>query len=124
MFDIGIGPLGEGLARDIILPRRETVVRGCGKIDPICDVKIFKYDYDGTTLEADLDPGLRLVEAPLEDRGYRMRVACDAQPAGNVGEVRVRIIANGEVRYSDALDVECRRADGLLIDAWPESLEL
>src|SRR4051812_40986786 len=124
MFDHGIGPLGEGLATDIILPRQETVVRGCAKIDPICDVKTFSYDYDGTTLEADLAPGLRLVEAPLEDRGYRMRVACDAQPADNVSEVRVRIIANGAVRYSDALDMECRRADGLVIDVRPESLDL
>jgi len=80
--------------------------------------------YDGTTLEADLDPGLRLVEAPLEDHGYRMRVACDTPPAGNVGEVRVRIIANGAIRYSDALDMECRRADGLVIDVRPESLDL
>lgn len=124
MFDRGIGPLGEGLAADVILPRRETVVRGCGKLDPICDTKTFSYDYDGTTLEVDLDPGLRLVEAPLDDRGYRMRVACDATPANDVGEVRVRIIANGAVRYADALDVECRRADGLLIDVRPESLDL
>jgi hypothetical protein len=124
MFDRGFGALGEGLAVDIIVPRQETLVRGCGKIDPICAVKTFRYDYDGTTLEADLDPGLRLVEAPLEDRGYRMRVACDHAPAGGVGELRVRIVASGAVRYADAIDVECYRADGLVIDVRPESLDL
>jgi hypothetical protein len=124
MFDRGFGALGEGLAVDIILPRQETLVRGCGKLDPICEVKTFRYDYDGTTLEADVDPGLRLVEAPLEDGGYRMRVACDQAPAGGVGEVRVRIVASGGVRYADALDMECYRADGLVIDVRPESLDL
>jgi hypothetical protein len=124
MFDVGIGALGEGLARDIILPRQETVTRGCDKIFPVCELKTFSYDYDGTTLEADLDPGLRLVEAPLEDGGYRMRVACDQEPAGSVGEVRVRIVANGGVRYDDALDIECHHADGLLVDVRPESLDI
>jgi hypothetical protein len=124
MFDVGFGALGEGLARDVILPRQETEVRGCGKIDPICEVKTFSYDYDGTTLEADLAPGLRLVEAPLEEGGYRMRVACDQAPASGVGEVRVRIVASGGVRYADALDIECHRADGVVIDVRPESLDL
>jgi hypothetical protein len=124
MFDIGFGALGEGLARDIILPRQETLTRGCDKIFPVCELKTFSYDYDGTTLEADLDPGLRLVEAPLEDGGYRMRVACDQEPAGSVGEVRVRIVASDGVRYADALDIECHRADGLLVDVRPEGLDI
>ena len=124
MFDIGFGALGEGLERDIVLPREETMVRGCDKILPVCEVKTFRYNYDGTTLEADLDPGLRLVEAPLEDGGYRMRVACDQSPAGGVGEVRVRIVASGGVRYADALDMECQRADGIVIDVRPESLDI
>jgi hypothetical protein len=123
-FNVGSGALGEGLARDIILPRQDIETRGCAKVDPICEVKVFNYNYDGTTLQADLDPGLRLVEAPLEDGGYRMRVACDQEPAGSVGEVRVSIVASDGVRYADALDLECHRADGVLVDVRPESLDI
>jgi hypothetical protein len=123
-FDSGFLATGEGLASDIILPRQDIEVRGCAKVDPVCEVKVFNYDYDGTTLEADLDPGLRLVEAPLEDGGYRMRVACDQAPAGGVGEVRVRIVASDGVRYADAWDIECHRADGLLVDVQPVSLDI
>lgn len=124
MFDVGIGILGEGLARDIVLPREETLVRGCGKIDPICEVKTFRYDFDGTTLDVSLDSGLRLVEAPLESPGYRLRVACDAVPAGGQAELRVRVLAGAAVKYADALDVPCRAADGMLVDARPESLDV
>ena len=124
MFDVGIGILGEGLARDIILPREETLVRGCGKIDPVCEVKTFRYDFDGTTLDVSLDSGLRLVEAPLESRGYRLRVSCDAAPTGGQGEVRVRVLAGTAVKYADAFDVLCRRADGMLVDVRPESLDV
>jgi hypothetical protein len=62
--------------------------------------------------------------APFEDRGYRIRVACDQAPAGAVGEVRVRIMASGAVRYADALDMECYRADGVVIGVRPESLDI
>ncbi len=124
MFDVGIGTLGEGLARDVILPREETLVRGCGKVDPICEVKTLRYDFEGTTLDVSLDPGWHVVEAPLEDRGYRLRVACDTAPASGVGELRVRVLAGTEVRYADALDMPCRRADGLLVDVRPESLDI
>lgn len=124
MFDVGVGTLGEGLARDIIMPRQEILTRGCGKIDPLCEVKILQYDFDGTTLEVDPDPGLRLVEAPLDGGGYHLRVACDAAPASGQAELRVRVLAGAEVKYADALDVACRRADGMLVDARPEGLDL
>lgn len=124
MFDVGIGVLGEGLARDIILPRGETLVRGCGKVDPICEIKTLRYDFTGTTIEADLDPGLRLVEAPLEDRGYRLRVTCDQVPAAGQGELRVRILDGTTIRYADALDIACHAADGVLVNVRPESLDL
>jgi hypothetical protein len=124
MFDVGIGILGEGLASDIILPREETLERGCGKINPVCEVKTFRYDYDATTLDVSLDSGLRLVEAPLEGRGYRLRVACDAAPMGGQGELRVRVLAGTSVKYADALDVPCRSADGMLVDVRPESLDI
>jgi len=124
MFDVGFGILGEGLARDIILPREKTLVRACNQTDPVCEVKTFRYDFEGTTIDVNPDPGLRLVEAPLDGRGYRLRVACDTAATDGHDELRVRVLDGTTVKYADAIDVPCRAADGMLVDVRPESLDI
>jgi len=81
-------------------------------IDPLEADRVERWDFKGTRLEVRAPAGFEF-EITLEEAqahylpgGYRLRTRCDAEP-GRAHEVRVRVMAGGEVRYEDAFELTC-----------------
>jgi hypothetical protein len=81
-------------------------------IDPMEADRVERWDFKGTTLDIQAPPGfdfeITLKQAPANylTGGYELRTRCDAEP-GRAHEVRVRVMAGGEVRYEDAFELTC-----------------
>jgi hypothetical protein len=66
--------------------------------------KTLKWNFSGTTLEAELDPGATLLSVEQADGDWLLAYRCDAN---GYFELRVRVMAAGSPRYADRTDVRC-----------------
>ena len=80
--------------------------------DPVEGGRVERWDLKGTTLEVQAPAGfdfeISFKEAAVSYAvgGYRLLTRCDAEP-GIAHEIRVRVMAEGKVRYEDAFELTC-----------------
>jgi hypothetical protein len=66
--------------------------------------RTFDFDFAGTTLEATTPVGVTVLSTALDADGWSVSLRCDAPVRGDLA---VRVLAGGEVRYADRTYVEC-----------------
>src|SRR4051794_31182186 len=87
--------IARGLSADVLLPERH---RG--------DFGEYAVDFSDTTIEAS-GKGLAVIETTRLENGWRLGVQCPVDDGPGARDLGGEVRAHGQVRYADAIDVEC-----------------